>query len=157
MKHNSPLSKIILIFFCFILFDRLFWGELYWKIPNESSWGTDFFYNYNYEKKRLEQDSNHKDRILIIGSSIARYSFETSLLEDYLKTKGFEREVRLLSHAGMTPIDAYGQRDSIEKMKEVLFAYSILIPIIEDIHGEKYNEIIDDEDFLQEFKKSRYT
>ena len=45
----------------------------------------------------------------------------------------------------------------IEKMKEVLFAYSILIPIIEDIRGDKYHEIIDDEDFLQEFKKSRYT
>lgn len=124
MKKSSPIFKILVILFGFLLFDRVFWGEIFWKIPNESSWGTDFFYNYNYEKKRLEEEPN-KDRILIIGSSIARYSFETSLLEDYLKTKGFDREVRLLSHAGMTPIDAYGQRDSIEKMKPSLLVYPL--------------------------------
>jgi hypothetical protein len=125
MKPNSPLFKIIVIFLCFIFIDKLFWGELYWKIPNESSWGTDFFYNYNYEKNRLEEASNHKERVLIIGSSIARYSFETSFLEDYLKTRGYDKEVRLLSHAGMTPIDAYGQRDSIEKMKPSLIIYPL--------------------------------
>ena len=42
-------------------------------------------------------------------------------------------------------------------MKEILNAYSVLVPIIEDMNNDKFVEIIDDEDFLQEFKKTRYT
>ena len=45
--------------------------------------------------------------------------------------------------------------DTIQKMKFVLEAYSELVPIVENIRCEKYNEIIDDEEFLENFSFKR--
>jgi hypothetical protein len=121
----SSARKSFFLFLIFVLFDHFFWEVLFWKIPNEASWGTDFFYNYVYEKKRLEAGRGTKERILVLGSSVARYSFDNSVFEAYLETKGIKKEVRLLSHAGLTPMDAYAQRDSIEKMQPSLLVYPL--------------------------------
>ena len=43
----------------------------------------------------------------------------------------------------------------IQKMKFVLDAYSELVPIVENIRCEKYNEVIDDEEFLENFSFKR--
>jgi len=45
--------------------------------------------------------------------------------------------------------------DPFYKLNNVLSAYSILIPIIEDIRREKYNESISDTYFLKTFKKRK--
>ncbi len=121
----SPLQKITILLLGFLFWDHLIWENLFWKLPNEASWGTDFFYNYVYEKKKLEQSPSDRKRILILGSSIARYSFDSAVFETFLKSKAIQSEVRILSHAGLTPLDAYAQRDSILKMKPSVFVYPL--------------------------------
>lgn len=109
----------------FILMDWFFWGHVLWKIPNESSWGTDFFYNYEYEKRRVLGEDPGNPRVVLLGSSVAGYSFDPETLRHYLAMKGLISDVRLLAHAGFTPIDAYAQRKEILEMKPTIIVYPL--------------------------------
>lgn len=126
MSLNRPAYiKLFLLLGVFLGLDWLIWGEGIWKIPNEASWGTDFFYSYVYEKKRILNSITSERRVLILGSSIARYSFNPELLQEDLKNRGLNTEVRLLAHAGFTPIDAYAQREDIIRMNPEIIVYPL--------------------------------
>lgn len=109
----------------FLTLDIVFFDYLYWKIPNESSWGENFFYNFVYEKKRISSLPKQKDRLFILGSSIARYSIHPKLLETELKNNNHEFDVHLISHAGLTPIDAYLQRAELLNLKPDAIIYPL--------------------------------
>ena len=114
------------------------------------------YLNHTLEKSNLNLKTNNKFLF-----SLSRFmDYIDKITQIYLQNVNWENQDEFSIESKniyKNLTNSLNTGDSIEKMKEVLFAYSILIPIIEDIHGEKYNEIIDDEDFLQEFKKSRYT
>ena len=46
-------------------------------------------------------------------------------------------------------------QNATERLRCVLNAYDLFIPIIEDFRKEKFCDIIDDEDFLEEFKPNK--
>lgn len=117
-----------ILFFLVTLFclDQFFFGFVIWRLPNESPWGTNHFFNFIYEKKRIERVPKRKPRILIIGSSIAYYSLDRDLLKLHLKEKiQTEFDVEYLSYAGMTPLDAYLVREDIENLKPDLVLFPL--------------------------------
>jgi Asp-tRNA(Asn)/Glu-tRNA(Gln) amidotransferase C subunit len=114
------------------------------------------YLNYTLEKSNLKLETNEKFLF-----SLNRFmEYIDKVTQVYLKKVDWESESEFSSkskyiHTHLTK--SLNSNDSIQKMKEILNAYSILVPIVEDIHQERFVEIIDDEDFLQEFKKARYT
>ncbi len=103
--------------FLFVL-DFLFFRVLIWKVPNESPWSSNHFYNFLYEYHSLVSKPKRRPRILIVGSSIAHYSFDReSFQREILKRTGKEIEVEFLSYAGMTPLDAWLCRKKIADLE----------------------------------------
>ncbi len=119
--------KILFALLFFIVgIDEIFFGRLIWSLPNESPWGTNHFFNFVYELKKIENKEKTKKRILAIGSSVAYYSIDKKKFETEFKNK-FNEEVELeyLSYAGMTPLDAYLLKDKIISLKPDLVLYLI--------------------------------
>lgn len=114
-----------LLFFVVVL-DEIFFGNLIWNLPNESPWGTNHFFNFVYELKKIEKKEKTKKRILAIGSSISYYSIDKKKFEDEFK-KSYKEDVELeyLSYAGMTPLDAYLLKEKIISLKPDLVLYLI--------------------------------
>ena len=124
LKKN--LHYILLFLITLFCLDRFFFGFVIWRLPNESPWGTNHFFNFIYEKKRIERVPKRKPRILIIGSSIAYYSLDRDLLKSHLKEKiQTEFDVEYLSYAGMTPIDAFLVREDIQNLKPDLILFPL--------------------------------
>ncbi|MCB1140399.1 MAG: hypothetical protein KDK23_16695, partial [Leptospiraceae bacterium] len=65
-------------------------------------------------------------KIVILGSSVARYSMQTEVLQSFLE-KRLQRPVRikLISHAAMMPEDAYHYAPRINAMEPDLVVYPI--------------------------------
>jgi len=98
-------SKLILLLGIVILVDSFLFKFLIWNLPNESAWSTNFFFGYEYHWRELKRKNFQKPLVLILGSSIAAYSFHTEELQKALLEQGFDVEVEILSYAGMTPVD----------------------------------------------------
>ncbi|XDD52279.1 hypothetical protein AB3N59_18225 [Leptospira sp. WS92.C1] len=113
------------VFFLFLL-DFLFFRVLIWKVPNESPWSSNHFYNFLYEYFSLHEKKKQHPRVLIVGSSIAHYSLDRELLRKdiYAKT-GKEVEVEFLSYAGMTPLDAWLCRKKILELEPDFVVFPI--------------------------------
>ncbi len=123
MKNLKILITVLLSLF---ILDYCIFEILIWKLPNESPWGTNHFFNFIYEKKSIENRPKLNKRILIIGSSIAYYSIDKKLLEEKLRSLGKEiYEVDYLSYAGMTPLDAYLLKEQIFSLKPDMILYPI--------------------------------
>ncbi|HNI89491.1 MAG TPA: hypothetical protein PKX55_15140 [Leptospiraceae bacterium] len=118
--------QILVFVLSLFLFDQIFFGFFIWNLPNESPWGTNHFFNFIYEKKRIEKTQKVNQRILIIGSSIAYYSLDKDSIREYLHKKlNKDFEIEYLSYAGMTPLDSYLFRNQIELLKPDLIVYPI--------------------------------
>lgn len=114
--NNGLLLAIGILILC--LSDFLFFRVLIWKVPNESPWSSNHFYNFLYEYFALLEKQKSHPRILIIGSSIAHYSFDReSFRKEIFERTGEEVEVEFLSYAGMTPLDAWLCRNKIAELK----------------------------------------
>ncbi|EMG19710.1 hypothetical protein LEP1GSC083_3156 [Leptospira interrogans serovar Pyrogenes str. L0374] len=114
-NHGFILIVGILILF---LLDFSFFRVLIWKVPNESPWSSNHFYNFLYEYFSLQEKQKKNYRILIVGSSIAHYSFDREAFgKEILERIGKNVEVEFLSYAGMTPLDAWLCRQKIVELK----------------------------------------
>ena len=51
--------------------------------------------------------------------------------------------------------DSLNHNNPIIKLKYVVKAYELLVPVVEEIREQKYVEQIEDKDFIQTFKKRR--
>ena len=145
MNNLQNLKRILLFAITLFAVDQIFFGFLIWRLPNESPWGTNHFFNFIYEKKRIERTPKVNPRILIIGSSIAYYSVDRDLLRGYLK--------EYLSYAGMTPLDSFLLREDIDKLKPDLVLYPINFIDLRlhrayVLHPNGTNERIDDKVLL---------
>ncbi|MCE9499965.1 MAG: hypothetical protein K8R21_05635, partial [Leptospira sp.] len=119
MKKLSEkiLIPLFLVVFFILAIDYLVFGFLIWKLPNESPWGTNHFFNFVYEYKRLLQEEKKNPRILITGSSIAYYSLDRDLLKKFiLENSGKNVDPEYFSYAGMTPLDAFLSFEKIRSL-----------------------------------------
>jgi hypothetical protein len=114
------------ILFYVLLIDQLVFNFLLWKLPNESPWGTNHFFNFVYEYRSIKNKPKLKKRILVIGSSIAYYSVDRFELSKSISNSLNESvEVEYLSYAGMTPLDAYLLKNKILELKPDLIIYPL--------------------------------
>ena len=154
MNNLQNLKRILLFAITLFAVDQIFFGFLIWRLPNESPWGTNHFFNFIYEKKRIERTPRVNPRILVIGSSIAYYSIDRDLLKGYLKEKtNTEFDIEYLSYAGMTPLDSFLLREDIDKLKPDLVLYPINFIDLRlhrayVLHPNGTNERIDDKVLL---------
>ncbi|AOP36659.1 hypothetical protein A0128_21670 [Leptospira tipperaryensis] len=122
-KHWVLLGTGLL--FLFVL-DFLFFRVLIWKVPNESPWSSNHFYNFLYEYHSLVDKPKRHPRVLIIGSSIAHYSLDReSFQNEIFKRTGKQVEVEFLSYAGMTPLDAWLCRKKIADLEPDFVVFPI--------------------------------
>ncbi|RHX91554.1 hypothetical protein DLM76_17700 [Leptospira yasudae] len=113
------------ILFLFLI-DFLFFRVLIWKVPNESPWSSNHFYNFLYEYFSLREKRKLHPRVLIVGSSIAHYSFDReSFRKEIVARTGKEVEVEFLSYAGMTPLDAWLCRKKIAELEPDFVVFPI--------------------------------
>lgn len=128
MKWNRESLYALLMLLILIFTDRLVFGNIIWNLPNESAWGTNYFFNFEYEyrsalKKKVSPDTK---RMLITGSSLAAYSFDAEKISEYLKERSGQKiSTDILSYAGMTPLDMYLQKDKFLALKPDI----IVIPV----------------------------
>ncbi|MCB1179922.1 MAG: hypothetical protein KDK36_20260, partial [Leptospiraceae bacterium] len=134
----------------------MIFGYLYWKIPDESPWSTNFFYGFENQFRRLSKKfkENKTKKILLLGSSVAAYSLhpefiQKTLLENY----NLNSDVEILSFAGMTPLDVYMMRNKINLLNEDVIVYPInfidyRIHRNYQIHPGEKSFITTDEEFL---------
>ena len=123
MKIIKP-YLLILIYVFFI--DQLIFNFLIWKLPNESPWGTNHFFNFVYEYRSILNKPKIKKRILVIGSSIAYYSIDRFQLSKSISDSLNELvDIEYLSYAGMTPLDAFLLKDKILELNPDLIIYPI--------------------------------
>ncbi|HNI99541.1 MAG TPA: hypothetical protein PL169_25995, partial [Leptospiraceae bacterium] len=128
MKWNRESLYALLMLLILIFTDRLVFGNIIWNLPNESAWGTNYFFNFEYEyrsalKKKVSPDAK---RMLITGSSLAAYSFDAEKISEYLKERSGQKiSTDILSYAGMTPLDMYLQKDKFLALKPDI----IVIPV----------------------------
>ena len=84
--------------------------------------------------------------------------YTDKISQSYLRNVDWDNETEYTEESKIIHIhilNSLNQPNAILKMKEILIAYGILVPIIESIRNEKFIEIVD-EDFLQEFKRKKY-
>ncbi|WCL47668.1 hypothetical protein [Leptospira sp. GIMC2001] len=125
MKASN--TKYVLVFIVSIFFiDFLFFRYLLWVLPNTSAWNTNHFYNFIYETKSISNKPKSKPRIFIVGSSIAYYSIDQSLLSEQLrKDIGQEVAVEYFSYAGKSPLYLYLFLEELWKMEPDLVIYPV--------------------------------
>jgi hypothetical protein len=117
--------QFISILLCIGILDFTFFGKLIWILPNESAWSTNFFFGYEYHWKKLISQKREKPLVLLIGSSIAAYSFDTKLLKKALEERVGEIDVEILTYAGMTPIDTILLSKNFLSLQPKLIVYPI--------------------------------
>lgn len=126
ISSKQNIKRLLIFIFTLISIDKFFFGFVIWSIPNESPWGTNHFYNFIYEKKKIENTPKIKPRILIIGSSIAYYSIDRDLLKKILEQKkNINFDIEYLSYAGMTPLDSYLMKNQIADLKPDFILYPL--------------------------------
>ena len=122
------------------------------------------------------QDNNHEWEMLIANYSKLRYlenmEFELSGLDSFRRfmeqidkvTQRYLREVNW--DADFEFIDesleikynlsnSLNNNNPFKKLKYIIRAYDILVPIVEDFRKEKFVDVIEDLDFIKTFKKRR--
>lgn len=115
-------ASIILTFF---FLDWLIFGVLIFLPPNTSSWDSFRWYNFEYHIRRLEKiNKEERPLVLIVGSSIAKYSVQKDVMEQELKKRmGHDVRVELLFHAAMLPTDLVQYIKRLKKLEPELIVY----------------------------------
>ena len=122
------------------------------------------------------QDNNHEWEMLIANYSKLRYlenmEFELSGLDSFRRfmeqidkvTQRYLREINW--NVDFEFIDesleikynlsnSLNNNNPFKKLKYIIRAYDILVPIVEDFRKEKFVDVIEDLDFIKTFKKRR--
>ena len=107
----------------------------------------------NYSKlKYLERmDSELNENINLINS-LRRFMEQIDKVSQYyLKEINWDRYLKIKNNL----IDSINHNNPLIKLRYVIQAYDMLVPIVEEIREQKYVEQIEDKDFIQTFKKRR--
>lgn len=111
------LGICILITGVFFGLDRIFYGKLIFAPDFRGSWDQHRWYAFEYNFRRIQQEKSKKDLVLVVGSSIAKYSVQEDLIEKVLSRKyGLDVRVRTVVHASMLPNDLYFYMPRIQSL-----------------------------------------
>ena len=97
--------SVPLLVVLFFVLDVVCFRAALWHVPDETAWDTAHLYHYEYTARRLARETPAgRTRIIVTGSSIARYGVLPSVLAEGLRARGIDRpRVELLSIQGMHP------------------------------------------------------
>lgn len=132
-----------LIFSMILLFslDRFIYRFLIYQPENHSGWDSYRWYNFEHNNRQLitwRESNPDKKLVLVVGSSIAKYSVLTRMVQDILHLRGLKKvEVRNFMHAAMTPADLYFYRKRILDLNPQVIVYPINPA---DLDLERYSE-----------------
>lgn len=119
---------LFLTYFVVFLFgiDFLCFRKFQFLLPNESPWNTNHFFNFLYEYERIRSIPKTKKRIIVVGSSVAYYSLDATLLEKTLKDKfALDVDVFYLAYAGNSPLYVYLLLNWLEPLQPDLVVYPV--------------------------------
>ncbi|MDH5655684.1 MAG: hypothetical protein OEZ34_07240 [Spirochaetia bacterium] len=126
-----------LLFFAASLFllDAAFSRYLAWVFPNETAWGAEPHYNYEYRIRQIKRNRTSEDfLILIAGSSIAEYSINEEHLASLLNQETFLEKlpsgktrvvVSLLTHQGQNSVNLLSTADRILSLEPDLVIHPV--------------------------------
>ena len=126
------LGACLLVLCATLALDRFIYDYLIFTPENRTGWDSYRWYNFEYHLRRLERDyKDHRTRrangdklVLIVGSSIAKYSVQSAMLEDRLKARGLKNvRVEILTHASMIPTDLKYYLPRIQSLGADLVVY----------------------------------
>lgn len=141
MARLSPPLRLLLALMLIgagaLLVDRILYDRLLFALPNYSGWDSFRWYNFEYNLRRLEREGDEraaardgagpggatKPRVIVVGSSIAKYAVQTDLLEAGLQKRGRPAAARLAVHAAMLPTDLYYYRERLARARPDLIVY----------------------------------
>ena len=111
--------------------DALIFGRLVFAPANRTSWDSFPWYNFESEYRRLLHErpvlAPDSDSVLVVGSSIAKYSVQKRELEAALNAErpagARPVNVELFSHAAMLPTDLSYYVDRIRNLRPHLVVY----------------------------------
>ncbi|MBX7058540.1 MAG: hypothetical protein K1X75_10785 [Leptospirales bacterium] len=116
-----PAIRLGLLFVvCYFALDALAFRFLLWRIPDESAWGDQPHFHFEYALRRLQASPRGDGvRILVLGSSLALYSVQPLQLQSALNNERELQgaEVQVLAHQGMTPMHLNAMLDRILDLK----------------------------------------
>ena len=130
--------------------------EIIFQLDNLSTKDLNENWNFlvaNYSKlKYLERmDSELNENINLINS-LRRFMEQIDKVSQYyLKEINWDRYLKIKNNL----IDSINHNNPLIKLRYVIQAYDMLVPIVEEIREQKYVEQIEDKDFIQTFKKRR--
>ncbi|MCB1319348.1 MAG: hypothetical protein KDK34_03790, partial [Leptospiraceae bacterium] len=109
------------------LVDGLFFGFLIFQPANSSGWDTYRWYNFEHRWRTVQAERSQRAReplVLIVGSSIAKYSVQEHVLEPVLGERlGRSVMVRPIVHAAMMPTDLVYYTERIRDLQPDLVVY----------------------------------
>ena len=123
------LAAVVLCLGLLVGLDRLIYSRLLFGLPNYSGWDSFRWYNFEYQLRLLQREADEAaplagmPRVLIVGSSIAKYSVQSRLLEIALRASGVPADVDLAVHAAMLPTDLYHYRERLLDARPDLVVY----------------------------------
>lgn len=108
--------------------DRAFFQGLVFRIPHRGSWDEFRWFTFEYQYQKLVREgscsSPHRPCILVVGSSIAKYSIQKEILEKKIREMyGKSVRVELLVHASMHPVDMQYYMKGIKKINPDLILF----------------------------------
>ena len=106
-----------------------------WLFPNETAWGAEPHYNFEYRLRKLKRERDDEEfLILVVGSSIAEYSVHEDHLKKHLEEKNFlsllpeskkKIGVYLLAHQGQNSINLLSTADRILSLNPDLIVHPV--------------------------------
>ena len=151
MPGGKTLIWILIFLASTVCLDRFAFDYLIFQPANHSGWDSyrwyNFEWNFRYAEKSIASDSNYPIlevtsnstetenkgnpgaiRIVVLGSSIARYSIQAEFLEQLLQSRlNRPVKVELISHAALMPEDAYHYASRINEMNPDLVVYPLAL------------------------------
>ena len=117
------------------LFDAAFARYLLWIFPNETAWGAEPHYNFEYRIRKLKRERDPEEfMVLVVGSSIAEYAVHETQLEKLLNAKNLRRfipetkkKVRVftLAHQGQNSMNLLSTADRILELDPDLVIHPV--------------------------------
>ncbi len=122
------LLSFFIIVIVLLLLDRTLFHAFVFRVENRSGWDSFRWYNFEYHLRELERERERKTAgpplVLVVGSSIAKYSVQKRLLEEAIRKRlGEPVQVELLVHASMMPVDLRHYASRIRRLRPRLVLY----------------------------------
>ncbi len=121
------LGTICLIVAAVFAVDRAIYDALIFAPAHRGGWESFFWYTFEYHARQLQSrrsENEGRPYILVVGSSISRYSVQQRQLERELRERhGLNARVEFFMHAAMVPTDLRYYAPRIRELRPDLVVY----------------------------------